>query len=655
MQLPVDKRTLADLAAHPALLPLIAETDVTVVPGLSSVGVRCPEPGRVQIRPDLEPDHRGRIALRYGLELAWLAGLPGLGVRAAAVLAARTAGRFAGLPGVLAEGEQPDPVLAGLVGHVPDQANLAIAARSLADTHDGGDVLSQHDLACIEALWPLAVPTECLLASGGDERLLIDAETGLNRYGCTPWPRPSVVTFASCTASSLSPGAFAAAEQARHALAAATLETAPSVALAEASDTIGAALLAYFQVADMAEAVLAASGTDAALVVTGLLAAERPGETLTSILMSPSETGSGVPDAVQGRHFASSAAAGCKVGKGQPIEGLASGPHLVTVPLREASGAPRGEDDIAAACDRAIRSGAARGRVVLHAIDGSKTGLTAPDRAACRQLADRYGDRLDIVVDACQARIEPALVQWYLRQGFPVLVTGSKFFAAPGFCGAVLFPRERLQRIARHGRLPAGLAPYARLEGGFGSRRCPGLVLRWRAALHEMQAFAGLPAGEVRHRLSVLEQAVTGTLSRDRRLLLVEAPRPEGFGWSDQRSVFSFAIRSPAGWLDTVQLRRLYDALNTDLSRDAPPGLRLAASQLCQIGQPVELGSSARGGLRIAVSAAQIVEGGDQQAGLTAVIDKLGLLLDREHAGAAPAQTVPLEPDRPSLPRALTG
>ncbi len=601
---------------------------------------------------DLADRPDGAAALRYGLELAWLVGLPGLSRAASAVLAGRAAGCFACLPGVLGADDRPHPVFASLAAPRMEPALAAAAARVLVDTHDGPDGLTAHDLACIEALWPIVVPTECLLASGGDDRLTLDPATGLNRYGCTPWPRPAMIAFGSCTASSLSPGAFAAAEMARRSLAADMLETTAPTALAAASDAVVAALLDHFDVADLADAVLAASGTDAALVVTGLLAAERPDEALTSILMSPSETGSGVPDAVQGRHFATSAAAGCKVGKGQPIEGMALVPHLATVALRHGSGAPRAAAAVAADCERAIREGVARGRVVLHAIDGSKTGLTAPDRASCRRLADTYGGALDIVVDACQARIEPALARWYLQQGFPVLVTGSKFFASPGFCGAVLFPRARLARIAGDGRLPTGLAPYARLEGGFGSRRCPGLVLRWRAALHEMAAFATLPVQEVRRRLEAVGRTVRGTLWQDQRVSLVDAPRPRGYGWSGRRSVFTFRVRQASGrWMTPGELRVLYESLGSDLSGQVEAPLRLAASRLCQLGQPVEIGSSAVGGLRIAISAAQVVQGGDHATSLAQVMEKLGLLLDRSFARGAiqPAASRPAAAARPAL------
>ena len=288
--------------------------------------------------------------------------------------------------------------------------------------------------------------------------MTLDTESGLNRYGCAPWPRPEVLAFASCTASSPSQPAFVAAERARRELIAASLLHGSDAAVARASTRVADEILARFEVADLAQAVLASSGTDAALIVTGLLAAEQPARVITSVLVSPAETGSGVPDAVQGRHFSDLAPSGRQVDKGGTLEGLHHVPRLVTIDLRDPSGAPLGEPDVARACETAIQAALPHGRVVLHAIDGSKTGLFAPGRATLLRLAARFGGALDVVVDACQARIEPALLRWYLQQGFPVLVTGSKFFGAPGFCGAVLFPQARLSRIALSGGVPGGLA-----------------------------------------------------------------------------------------------------------------------------------------------------------------------------------------------------
>ena len=356
--------------------------------------------------------------------------------------------------------------------------------------------------------------------------------------------------------------------------------------------------------------MLTASGTDAALVVTALLAAEHPGDQVTSILVSAAETGSGVPDAVQARHFAALAPGSARVDKGACLAGLAHTPGLTSLALRDAAGQPFAPAEMEAACTAAIAAAVARGRAVLHAIDGSKTGLTAPDKPALLRLRARFGAALDIVVDACQARIEAADMRWYLQHGFPVMVTGSKFFTAPGFCGAVLLPRARLDAFAVGAGLPAGLGAYARLDGGLGSRHCAGLLLRWTAALHEMTVFAGHDPAEVARRLDGYAGALHKTIAGDGRFTLVQAPRPPAAGWSGRPSVFTFTMQDSQGVLSADRLRALY----------------VAAAPCYQVGQPVLLGGAGLAGLRIAVSAAQL--GNDAREQLGHVLARLSEELD---------------------------
>ena len=53
-----------------------------------------------------------------------------------------------------------------------------------------------------------ARPLDELLISGGDGRLGLHAPDQKNSYGCTPFPRPSLLEFGSSTASSISPRAY---------------------------------------------------------------------------------------------------------------------------------------------------------------------------------------------------------------------------------------------------------------------------------------------------------------------------------------------------------------------------------------------------------------------------------------------------------------
>ena len=52
------------------------------------------------------------------------------------------------------------------------------------------------------------LPTEALLADGGDARLTLDPITGRNKYGCPPAPDEGLAEFASSTASIITPAAF---------------------------------------------------------------------------------------------------------------------------------------------------------------------------------------------------------------------------------------------------------------------------------------------------------------------------------------------------------------------------------------------------------------------------------------------------------------
>jgi hypothetical protein len=626
---------------HPAFAPLRARVDIRLAAPKGTLNLASPSPYRLDLDSGLAGRPGVLVLLRFGLELACLRGIAGLPQASATLLAARAAGMFLHvLPRQAREAAMVDPavdVMARLAGDVLPIAQLTacwrLLAGALASDEEAPGLAALH---MVGRLWHLAAPAEALLVSGGDDRLTLDPDTGLNRYLCAPYPMPEVISFGSCTASTITAHGFEAAETVRQDLLAASCTLEPESVLAAASDRIVAELLLHLGVADIAEAVLAASGTDATLLLTGLLAAERPRQTITTVLMSPSETGSGVPEAVQGRHFAPCTASGLVVQKGGAVEGFPPGLSLVSVALRDESGRPRSPEAIASACESAIEAASRRGHVVLHAIDGSKTGLAAPGLLALDLLADRFGQRLDIVVDACQLRIEPALLRRYLDRGWPVLVTGSKFFGAPGFCGAVLFPRPRLQRIAGGGRLPDGLGAYASLSGGSVSRRCPGLLVRWAAALAHMRPFGALAESDIRDAIDRAGGHIRAAMMRDARLRLVPAPRPEGLGWSDRPSVLTFTVDGGQGPLSADALRPIYRALARDMSAalqpsgGRPEGADLA-SQSCLIGQPVVLADGV-GGLRLAVSAAQIADGTDLRPALATVFGKLALLLDHSDA-----------------------
>ena len=401
------------------------------------------------------------------------------------------------------------------------------------------------------------------LFSGGDSRIAADRHTGLNKYLCPTVPAPELVCASSCTASPVSAEGFERAAEAFSDIVLAPSLRQRADRLTALTEQIEARLLQYFGVAALAQAFLCPSGTDALLKTTMLIAAERPGEPITAILPAASETGTGVPMAAIGHMFDGPL-------NGMPLSGCAG--RTVEIPLRTADGAPRCEKAVSAAFAAAAQ--AATGHVVVTLTHGTKTGLIAPVVPP---------DGADVIVDACQARIAPETVAAYLRRGWPVVVTGSKFFGGPAFSGAVLFPRARLPAHRQHSLL-ADLSDAGRL----------GTALRWTAALAEINVFEPL-AGSMAEILAGRTACIERLAASNPALVPVGGLPPYGDGWADRPSIFTFAVRDPMDprrKLSAAGLRPLYE--------------RLARSGVL-LGQPVGLGSF--GGLRVAIGARELLDG----------------------------------------------
>ncbi|GAN69101.1 hypothetical protein [Acetobacter orleanensis] len=493
--------------------------------------------------------------------------------------------------------------------------------------------------AWLAQAWSLIGPVEALMAEGGDARLAVDVRTGLNHYGCSHRPRPWAVTFASSTASSLSERGFTGGEMARVHLARAVLANKAPLALQALALDVRSFLAGWFGLPGKDHVVLASSGTDVALAVLALSAL--PGQPVSVVLTAPEETGSGVPLASHGQHFAQETALGTSVCKGALVEGFREDTRCVALPLRDTEGHLRPEAEVTADCQKEIRDQLAQGRrVLLHVLDLSKTGLLAPDLTALEALCDQYPGQLDVVVDACQARLMPERVQAYLARGWAVMVTGSKFFTGPPFCGALLLPDCWKARLD-HGALPAGLAAYANqcewpespacqtLASGFNH----GLLLRWKAAQAEMAALSAIPPAVIAERLQSFLTAVTRGIEANPDLEFLPQPSPQRNvlpdDWDRQQTILSFLVRAPektsgetgaAIPLDLARCRKLYQWLNADLSPYVPQQQKALAGLLCHIGQPVPIPHvQAAGGLVGALrlsAGARLVSGEPSHEGL---------------------------------------
>ncbi|WP_372783837.1 hypothetical protein [Phenylobacterium sp.] len=443
-----------------------------------------------------------------------------------------------------------------------------------------------------------------LLAAGGDERIVLDPQTGLNRYGCAAAPHDGLAAFGSSTASVISGSAYDAAAR-----AAARITAGPADAYAQEMTGLRRRLAALCGLPEAAagDLILAASGTDLHLIAATLASdGRRP---LTALLAAPAETGRGVPDAVRGRRFAALTPHGRAGDAGEPLAGAVCG-EAIGIPVREPSGVPRPTEavdaDFERACALAIEGGA---RVLLSLVDVSKTGLVAPSPDCASRLKARFAGAVSVLVDACQFRISNATLADYLRRDFLVAVTGSKFLGGPAFSGALLVPPGEAEALRHRALLPA-LGDYCGRqdwpEAWLGRRLLPdrpnpGMMLRWEAALHELAAFRSLPEDSVAGFLAAFGAAVSQAMGEAGNLEPLPAPllrRTAPGAWDAQQTIFSFLPLGRRGPPSPEQTQALHRGL---MRAASPVHLGQAVSVGVRDGKPLTA-------LRLSLSARLIVE-----------------------------------------------
>ncbi len=460
---------------------------------------------------------------------------------------------------------------------------------------------------------------QATLVAGGDARLAVDPATGLNPYGCRPVPQPDEISLSSSTASTISMRGYAAADAAFARLEEARGRDRLAPVFSQMSDELRALLRRRLGLPD-AEVVLSPSGTDSAMqalfLARGLL-----GKPVTSIVVAADESGSGVPAAAAGRHFAECASAGRAVATGTPIAGL--GCAAMTVMARDAQGRARPPAEVDEEVYRAVEVARRAGNgVALYVMDHSKLGSRGPSFACLNEITATAPDDVQVIVDACQLRLKRARLRWYLDRAFLVLVTGSKFFAGPPLSGALMVPEALWPRVTHIREVPAGLHDYAARDdwpSGFAAirERLPartnaGQLLRWTAAVEEMRAYFAVPELFRRLALTEFSAAVARAAARFPEIALM---CDEGSGLAEHeldggefaaRTIVPFTVAHEGRRLSFEEARRLHRALNLDLTQSSPPSADGVAGALCHLGQPVAIADGAggrTGALRISADA----------------------------------------------------
>lgn len=459
------------------------------------------------------------------------------------------------------------------------------------------------------ALGVLASPAPLLALLGGDARTLPTG--GRNRYGLPAYDLAPVSRLSSCTSSPPDAAALTAIEGWRldaldrvrlGGLARATAHLRDT----SAADVLRALDLPADDESGLRERVLLTpSGTDGESLVAALLLASRDVPVL-NILVGAAEAGGASLLAAAGRWFGTRAPLAVGLEHGAPIDGVDSDRlDVVDVQVRDAAGRPRLAFDVEAEVEAHLEDAVAAGALVLvHVMDGSKTGIRHLGADWCARWMSRCRGSLEVLVDASQHRSDAQSLQAYLDAGASIMVTGSKASCAPSFCGAVVLADSVLRACEGlpAGSLPAGLqaavaradlpAALAHLLPATAEVLNPALMARWHVAAVERERLraAGAAAESARE---VLVEECARALARHPALVPVHGGEP---------TIACFAVTHAGGALGAAAMREVYDDV--------------VSGEGVWIGQPVELAPGGVTVLRLAIGAATVTRLLEQPGGL---------------------------------------
>jgi len=464
-----------------------------------------------------------------------------------------------------------------------------------------------------DELLQLALPIEKILVLGGDHRLAVDQSTQLNSYGCRPFPRPEAITFSSSTATSISKYAYDLVEKRRQLFILEAIENGVQPAVADLAQEVRTGICQQLGIgSNVAEVVITASGTDSFLIAQGLARLISDSPTVT-LIVGVDESGSGVKLALQERHFADDTALSYTVQKGQPLSTESNQERQIDIPVRDKSGGeiPIGVLD-SQVRDLVVTNVDAGNYVVIHAMNHSKLGYSGPSKALLVELKRMMGPKVCIVVDACQMRLDREEIIEYLEYQMMVIVTGSKFFTGPPFCGVILIPEQIVHDLQVNGaKFDIGFNSYCAREDlpqrlrailhGCSNNFNLGSIFRWVAALSEMERYYAIPptirVREVFQFCERVEDLLLATpfielhYQNSCRNTSLDIEHGE---LSGHRTIFPFFLFYGRNGVREIcsekQVQQIYMLLNQDCSKHFSyknaREFRLLA-QMCHIGQPV--------------------------------------------------------------------
>jgi hypothetical protein len=389
-----------------------------------------------------------------------------------------------------------------------------------------------------------------ILSSGGDERIYI-REGGTNKYHINPVDNSNLVNRGSCTSGNLNPDTSAHLEDFAINSFKENFELEVQRHAAILKELYGGNGNQEFEV------FFAPSGSD--LVYYPLLFGRllHPEKQCQNIITCPEELGSGSQIAAQGKYYSEYNQFGEAVGKSELIGGKIT-PDVYMLPARDENGCIIDNHN---KLKQVIENDPDTPKIV-SLVYGSKSGIEE------NLLIIDETDQPSILwaVDLCQFRNKKDLINGLLEKGAILLITGSKFYQSPPFCGALLVPKKLCDRLTKCDPTPARdfnriFTKYdipdclPNLSKQFRSYKNIGLHMRWECALFEMIELDKLGEERIYRTISDWNEKITEAINKSTFFELMPDTK------LTNKSIISFRIKYKDHYFDDDDLQSFYMAI----------------------------------------------------------------------------------------------
>ncbi len=339
------------------------------------------------------------------------------------------------------------------------------------------------------------------------------------------------------------------------------------------------------------------SGTDLSYYPGMFIKVLNPGRPILNVITSADEVGGGTGIAAEGIYHGAYNQFDEEVPKGNKVSGgtkikvhgldLRSDTGTLVSPL----------EDLGTIVTNYVDNHA----IVINLTHCSKSGI-----ADYLEVMDApWADKVLWNVDMCQFRYEENIIKDLLARNATIMLTGSKFFQSPPFCGAMLVPAAMYEKLVDADwskvrmyksvfsiyDIPAEL----RVKVDFNREFNPALHARWQCAIDEMFRFKKLEIAAARGKVDLWHKKIVDIINESEEFELMP-----GLDRSI-KTIISFRVKVNNKFLNLEELKKFhYNFCTKDFTEEY-------GQKHVFIGQPVKYGKN-EGFIRLAIGSKNIRE-----------------------------------------------